>query len=190
MPNSSQNAPCSEPRIFRARLAGRSPLRNLKILGNWHLVTLSSDPLTNLNCFMRYVFRRKQLCPLQLLAAVELGRIGRRGCCFPILTGGDLFAIEFRPNCFRSNLVARVVSKYEETWAGSYGVVVGSRGTTNTITMCNPGQVSLPHLKLIFFIFQTPHFVTMNATFCDNECFIQDFGHHLSRWLDLTYMYI
>ena len=94
-------------------------LRNLKILGNRHLVTLSSDPLTNLNCFTRYVFRRKQLCPLQLLAAVELGRIGRRAC-FPILTGGDLFAIEFPPNCFRSNLAAApymCVSKYEETGA-------------------------------------------------------------------------
>ena len=55
-----QNDPCSEARIFLARLAGWSLLRNLKILGNWHLVTLSSDPLTNLNCFMRYVFRRKR----------------------------------------------------------------------------------------------------------------------------------
>ena len=82
-------------------MLGFSSLRNLKILGNWHLVTLSSDPLTNLNCFMRYVFRRKQLRPFQLLAALELGRIGRGGCCFPILTGGTLFAIEFRPNCFR-----------------------------------------------------------------------------------------
>ena len=53
-------------------------LRNLKILGNRHLVTLSSDPLTNLNCFTRYVFRRKQLCPPQLLAALELGRIWAR----------------------------------------------------------------------------------------------------------------
>ena len=157
-----QNDPCSEPRIFRARLAGRSPLRNLKILGNWHLVTLSSDPLTNLNCFTRYVFRRKQLCPPQLLAALELGRIGRRACfcCFPILTGGgDLFAIEFPPNCFRSNLAApyMCVSKYEET-----GAAVAWWRTTNTITMCNPDRVSHPS--------QTHFLHFSNATLFYNEC--------------------
>ena len=94
---------------------------------------------------MRYVFRRKQLCPLQLLAAVELGRIGRRACCFPILTGGDLFAIEFRPNCFRSNLVARVVSKYEETGAWS-------RGSPPTPSPCVT-RVKFHAAALIFFVF-------------------------------------
>ena len=58
-----------------ARLAGWSSLRSLKILGNWHLVTLSSDPLTNLNCFMRYVFRRKRFNFLPPWNWVGLGEL-------------------------------------------------------------------------------------------------------------------
>ena len=80
-------------------MLGFSSLRNLKILGNWHLVTLSSDPLTNLNCSKRFVFRRK----LQVSASCRVG-IGSDCvlcvvrwivCCFPILTGGG----GLRPAC-------------------------------------------------------------------------------------------
>ena len=59
-------------------MLGFSSLRNLKILGNWHLVTLSSDPLTNLNCSKRFVFRRK----LQVSASCRVG-IGSDCVLFP-----------------------------------------------------------------------------------------------------------
>ena len=59
-------------------MLGFSSLRNLKILGTWHLVTLSSDPLTNLNCSKRFVFRRK----LQVSASCRFG-IGSDCVLFP-----------------------------------------------------------------------------------------------------------
>ena len=65
----------------------------------------------------------------------------------------------------RSNLVAHVVSKYEETGAGGCGV-------PPTPSPCVTRLEFHTGLKLIFFIFQTPHFLTMNASFMPFQPFL------------------